>query len=79
VRALLIGTGVFAGCAVGYVLYLLATVFPHMLHEALPNMTQAWFVALWIGALCVPILALRTVAVRGAARERGPMRSPRSR
>jgi ABC-type arginine transport system permease subunit len=53
--------GAVAGLIVGFFGFLLATFFPHLLRTALPGMTPAWFLALWIAALTVPLLALRGV------------------
>jgi ABC-type arginine transport system permease subunit len=59
----IVGAG--AGLAVGFVAFLLATFFPHLLHTALPGMTPPWFLGLWIAALAIPILAFRTVFRNG--------------
>jgi hypothetical protein len=58
-------TGAAGGLFVGYCGYLLATFFPHMLHTALPNMTQPWFLGLWAAAISVPVLAFRSVLLHG--------------
>jgi hypothetical protein len=43
--------GAVAGSVIGYFAFLLATFFPHLLLTALPGMTNAWFLALWVVAL----------------------------
>jgi hypothetical protein len=57
--------GAVAGLVTGYIGFLLATIFPHMLHTALPGMTGAWFFALWAAALTIPLLWFRTVFAGG--------------
>lgn len=53
--------GAIAGLIVGFVAFLLATFFPHLLRTALPGMTYPWFFSLWLAAISIPLLALRSV------------------
>ena len=57
--------GAIAGAVVAYFAFLPATLFPHLLHTALPGMTHAWFLALWFAALAVPMFWFRTVWTGG--------------
>lgn len=59
------GFGALAGAAFGIGGFFIATVFPAMLRTALPGMTDVVFLALWTGAMTLPLLAFARVFRNG--------------